>query len=186
MSERKWCPADWLDEAPPKLGTRPEDFIERQESGLILRPLRDAGIDHDEDWPPVTPITSGTVVPFMWNEDRGSRIATIQADGSFTLDAPFDEDANCFCDDFGVCEVEYEPKSVVEAFTDPTEGPFPRDVQINGWTWSEPEPFRLTVLESGDWRFDPVDPHRFEPMAENEHSCVACHCHPNIKVHQVA
>lgn len=152
----------------------------------MLRPIPAPGCAED-DWPAPEVVGDGAVVRFNWHEDRGSRIATIRSATDFDLDAPFAADTNCFDDALGVVEFDNDLAEVIKLLaTDALErgADFPVKRQIGGWTWSDDEPFRVKVLESGAGRFEPVPPHSFGASDTDAQACVVCGCHPSNRVHQ--
>lgn len=162
---RKWCPAEWMDEVPPTLGLSPDDFLKRTAEGVLqLTPITAEGED-GESWPPTTDIVPGAIVSFTWHENRGARLITIQADGSWTIDEPFPDDTNCFRDEYGELEVEGSIQDVVNSYRGNDlpgsaiieDDDYPYALGIEGWTWSDGEPFRVKVLESGAATFEKVD-----------------------------
>lgn len=152
---RKWLPIEWLDEVPAKSGPTPEAFLQRGDDGVLrLFPL-----DYPaEEWPTPEPIQPDQVVTFTWHEDRGRRIATVNVDRTWSLDEPFPSDTNCFEDAHGFMEVEGDLDSLVKGFCDDlADTEFPKQVPVDGWTWSDGTKFRVRVLESGAAQFEEVE-----------------------------
>lgn len=164
MTDRKWCPADWLDEVPPALGTSPEEFLKRNAAGVLqLFPLDGADEDPEDIAWMVHDLTPGEIITFYWTEKRGSRTVTIHEDGTWSLDEPFSADTNCFSDAYGLVDVD-SLDGVVQALKDDAHA-LPCEVGIDGWVWSDGTHFRVEVLESGAARLIEV-PADQVPQAE--------------------
>lgn len=146
--ERKWCPADWLDEMPPTLGTSPSDFLRRGEDGLIrLTPLGDDEIE------PVV-LAAGDAVEFEWTELRGTSVLTLMPDGGFTVDPPFPDDTNCFRLDDGFYEMGHSIADLIESIRDAEDKR--TQFEVDGWVWESGGVYRLRALESGALHFEHV------------------------------
>lgn len=146
--ERKWCPADWLDEMPPTLGTSPDDFLSRGEDGLIrLSPLG------DDEFEPVV-LADGDAVEFEWHELRGTSVLTLHSDGSFTVEPPFPPDTNCFRLDDAFYEIDHSVAALVAAIRDDvTER---TQFEVDGWVWESGGVYRVRAPESGAVHFEHV------------------------------
>lgn len=157
MSERKWLPSEWLDEVVPMQGKSPDDFLKRNEQGVLqLVPLDDL---EDTSWTP-TDLEQGQIVEFSWFEDRGYATLIVREDGSWYCDPPFDEEANCISDSDGdiiAQSVEdYVQQQTELMFGGEPGGLEPGRYELDGWYWSDSIPFRVKVLESGAASFERV------------------------------
>jgi len=145
MVDRKWLPSDWMDEMPPATGKSPDEFLRREpKTGqLQLYPLD----LHDEaDWfaAMVRDLARGDEVSFMWHEPRGSRTMTVQEDGTWSLNEPFAQDANCFDDEDGNFGVTNDLAEIAANLRGEAQE-FPTEVEVDGWTWSNRIVFRVEV-----------------------------------------
>lgn len=146
--ERRWLPADWLDELNPGLQGSPDAFIERDGEGWALR-LPEGDPDRTNPFYRIV-VEPGQVVDFLWMEFYGHRTLTVRDDRSWSLDAPVDERATLF----------YEPSesmigaSIAELVddSDPYETLEPGTYRIDTYHWSERIPFRFDVDASGQSR----------------------------------
>lgn len=159
MNERKWLPSEWLDEVVPMQGQSPNDFLKRNEEGVLqLVPLDDP---EDTAWTP-SDLQPGQVVEFSWFEDRGYATLVVREDGTWYCDPPFEGDANCISD-FDGDIIAQSVEDYVEQRTKPEFEPNPADrlvagqYELDGWYWSDSIPFRVRVLESGAASFEQVE-----------------------------
>lgn len=152
---RKWLPSDWMDEMPPQTGAAPDAFLRRHpDTGTLqLWPLDASNHEPESIGWMVRDLKDGDVVSFMWHEGHGGREMAVKADGSWTLDKPFPDSANCFDDDDGNWEVIGNLDAVASTVHGSGEGEFPRLVGVIGWTWSAGSNFRLVAGESGAAHF---------------------------------
>ncbi len=155
MSERKWLPSEWLDEIVPIQGTSPDDFLKRNEAGV----LQLVALDDPEDtcWGP-TDLTPGQIVEFSWFEDRGYATLIVREDGTWYCDPPFEGEGNCIADSDGDI-IAQSVEDYVQQRTEPMfggEALEPGSHELDGWYWSDPISFRVKVLESGAASFEQV------------------------------
>jgi hypothetical protein len=153
VSERKWLPAEWLDESVPALGTSPDAFLLKGFSDIWMLAAADEQ-ERADDSPPCRLLAPGEEVEFCWHEDRGTSVLTINDDGSWRCDPPFDADTNCISDiDSDVMGQSVE--DYIEQMKS-WEGLEPGEHKLWGWVWSDGTTFRLKVLESGAASFEEV------------------------------
>lgn len=151
--ERKWLPAEWMDEVIPPCGESPDAFVRRDGDTLKLCPL-DWGTETAEEWPAATDLSNGQIVQFCWTEQYGYVSVTPRADGSFEVSGDIPESANLFAideaihDNIGDLFKDLFGSGVLEA------SDYDQAHDVFVYAWSNPIPFRLTVLESGAGKFE--------------------------------
>ena len=150
MSERKWLPAEFMDELPPMTATNPDDFLWRSPDGVLMLSLADEMERRDDLAEPMLtrPIQPGELIEFFWNEDRGHRTIQISQDGSWTIDAPFPGDTtNIYDVDTEILEDSVD--QFVHAFVRDCGELLPTTVDVHGYVWEDGNFFRVEVAESG-------------------------------------
>lgn len=158
MNERRWIPADWVDEIVTGLADSPDAFLKRDGRGwLLLHPaegdeehVRDD--DDDADWR-VRPIDAGEVVLFCWTQSFGEARLVVHPDRSWRCEGTFPPEATHFWLPFDVDTLASSIAELVDGPEDGSGGLEPGVHVIGAYTWSEPIPFSVEVLESGAARF---------------------------------
>lgn len=165
MVERKWLPAEWMDETVPTLGSNPADFLKRNTEGVLMLTPIDGKTDDPDEWPPSTPIQPGAVSGFCWTEQYGAATLTVEVgeDGRrWRCDVDYPDTAT----HFAISGDWDTMTSSIEALVTGRDGEWGTEGEgldageyvIEAWTWSDPVWFRVKVLESGDVALDVVAP----------------------------
>lgn len=153
-ADRKWLPAEWLDEVVPIMEASPVAYVEREGEGWALRlpkgnPSRSD--DHEEDcWH--TKIEPGQIVGFCWTEDYGHFSLTVDDDGRWKLDRPVPETATHFWLPFDTETLAESVEDLVKGndWTGPTD---PGTHTMGAYFWSDEVKFRFEISTDGQPRF---------------------------------
>lgn len=148
-TNRRWMPAEWLDEINTCLLDSPDAFIQRDNDRWVLR-LPDDHEDRANEFYSME-VEPGQVVEFMWTEAYGDRVLTIAPDRSYTLDQPLDPDTTHL--------YHYEEYYIAESIEELLEGgpscdalP-PGEHVLQTYRWSDAVPYRFDVDAEGRGRF---------------------------------
>lgn len=152
MTDRKWLPAEWMDESVPELGYHPSAFFTfDKDYGLRLRPLEHQR-DGDENGM-VRSVKSGETVSFMWHENRGIAELVIRRDEdgnvTFSTSAEFASDTSNFAIAYDWDTICPSIGELVEIVIDRGDGEREIRCDIIGYVWSDAIDYRVTLLESG-------------------------------------
>ena len=150
MSDRKWLPADYIDEVCPPGRDTPTAWIKRAAGDRWIL-FGDSLNEDDEDGR--LSAAPGDFVQFQWYEDGGQVDVQLNGDGTYrVLGAVPAGD---------VFRVQYEPDWIATTFEQCIEDWVDLDpdddsiITIDAVTWSDPIPFRLVVDAAGA-RFEQV------------------------------
>lgn len=150
--DRRWIPAEWLDEVVPTCGKSPDAFLKRHGDVLKLAPLDDLD---PEDWPQPEALSDGQIVLFCWTEQYGDWTVKVADDGSFTFpEGTPPETATHFSFED---EMEDSPAQLVRLLLDNAGIERGGEFEMYCYAWSDPLPYRLKILESGAAHFEAAE-----------------------------
>lgn len=152
MTDRKWLPAEWMDESVPELAEDPAAFVTFDgDYGLRLRSIEHQR-DGEENWT-VRALKSGDVVDFMWHEGHGLAELHIHKDSDgnviYRTTTEFPADTSNFALAWDWDTICSSLSDLVDLVVDEAAGESDIRRTIIGYTWSDAIPFRVTLLESG-------------------------------------
>lgn len=148
-TNRRWMPADWLDEMNTCLLDTPDAFIQRENDAWVLR-MPEGHEDRENEFYFMV-IEPGQIVTFLWTEHYGDRVLTLHADGTHTLDHPLEPGTTHL--------FHYEEGVIADSVAELVEGGYghdplePGEHVLQSYTWSDPVPFRFDVDAEGKGRF---------------------------------
>jgi len=150
MPDRKWFPADWLDEVNPGLLETPDGFIEREGNGWALRLPQDEPERDNEFYR--LPVEPGQIVKFMSLDSYGYLRLIVHPDGSWETDAPPPPEARSFSIAFDIIADSIDELVVGDEFSLALD---PGEYEVAAYTWSDAIPFRFELVGSDRGHFVP-------------------------------
>lgn len=141
MTETRYLPTDWLDEIIPTPQSTPDAFAQMDGAPGHWR-LRPPQSDYEHHARTLTrPIASGDRVDFSQTRLYPKRTLTVADDGSWSLDQPAPDDANCFMLDGDFDTISDNLEGLVTGHGEPAYALDPGTYTIVNYHWSDPIPF---------------------------------------------